>query len=122
MARRGGPRLPDLPDVSAGIAEEIAAGTVTVAERAGQPVGAIIVHVSGSRAHLVNVATDPGERGRGTVRALIDHALRAARAEGAQVIALATHVAMPENVTLYTRLGWQEMGREGKRVLMERAL
>lgn len=113
--------IDDLPDVAAGVAEDIAAHEVWVAEAAGALAGGLILDI-GEDAHLMNVAVHPDHGGKGLGRALIAAAEDSARAAGCGVIRLATHVRMPDNIALYARLGWRETGREGVRVFMEKPL
>ncbi|WP_198338382.1 GNAT family N-acetyltransferase [Labrenzia sp. VG12] len=114
--------LPDLPDVSAGIAEDIEAHNVFVAELDGRIVGCAILNLAGTTAHLMNIAVDPATKGKGLGRLLMEHVEEFARAGGAQEIHLATHVAMPGNVALYSHLGWSETSRKGNKVLMKKTL
>lgn len=115
-------RIPDMPDVSDGIAEAISEDQVIVGETDGVLMGVIIYSISETSAHLINVATHPDARGTGLGRRLIDHAERDAQGQGARRMALATHVDMPENVRLYERLGWQVTERSDNKVVMEKAL
>ncbi|WP_298986565.1 GNAT family N-acetyltransferase [uncultured Roseibium sp.] len=115
-------KLSDLPDVSAGIEEDIAGNEVFIAETDGCTAGCAILSFDGSRAHLSNIAVDPDFKGQGIGTALIGAVEAAARAKEVLVIHLATHVSMPENVALYSRLGWLETQRTGNKVLMEKSL
>ncbi|MDF1855378.1 GNAT family N-acetyltransferase [Pseudooceanicola sp.] len=115
-------RIPDLPEVATGLAEDIAAHIVWVAESPGGVVGGLVLVLEPDRAHLANVAVDPGCRGLGLGAALIAQAEALARAAGRPVIGLATHAEMPENLRLYRHLGWCETGRDGARVFMEKPL
>lgn len=115
-------KLPDLPDVSSGLAEDIAAHTVFVAELDGRIAGCAIVSLTASSAHLMNIAVDPDAKGKGLGRLLIEHVEDFARTSGAGDLRLATHVGMPENVALYSHLGWSETSRTGNKVLMKKDL
>lgn len=115
-------RLADLPDVSAGVEEDIAARVVYVAVIGTALAGCAVLGIDGRQAHLMNIAVDPDFKGRGIgghlIRAVEDHA----QAAGSQELLLATHIGMPENVALYTHLGWSETGRTGNKVLMRKVL
>jgi GNAT superfamily N-acetyltransferase len=115
-------RVPDLPDVSGGIADDIAERVVLVAWSGPSPVGVAIWGLDGSAAHLANIAVHPDSAGQGIGKALIAAVEQGARAAGADRIDLATHVGLPENVALYGHLGWRESGREGNKVYMTKAL
>ncbi len=115
-------RIADLPPVTEGVGDDIAKHLVWVAVSAGQVVGGVVLVITSESAHLANVAVDPDMRGTGLGRALIAQAEAESRRRGLGVIQLATHVDMPENVALYRHLGWREIGRDGRKVLMDKAL
>jgi len=115
-------QLPDLPDVSAGLAEDIRDHHVFVVESDGILTGCAIVSLNGTSAHLMNIAVDPAARGQGLGRLLMEHAEEFARSSGAAEMHLATHVEMPENVALYSHLGWSETSRNGNKVMMKKDL
>lgn len=115
-------RLNDLPDVSAGVETEISDRIVFAAELAGTLVGCAVLDEALPDAQLVNIAVDPDFGGRGIGRLLIEKALAHARQAGASRMRLATHKDLPENIALYSHLGWIETGREGNKVLMHKAL
>jgi ribosomal protein S18 acetylase RimI-like enzyme len=83
---------------------------VTVAERAGEIVGLIVLEV-GERVTIDNVAVAPEHRATGVGRALLEHAEASARAAGHQAIYLYTHERMTENQSLYSRVGYVEYSR-----------
>ncbi|MEW4460951.1 GNAT family N-acetyltransferase [Roseibium algicola] len=114
--------LPDLPDVSSGLEEDIGQNQVFVAETDGRIVGCAILGLHGQSAHLMNIAVDPDSRGMGIGRLLMETVEVFASESGATEIHLATHVAMPENVALYAHLGWSELERNGNKVLMKKDL
>lgn len=112
--------IPDLPDVTGGVAKAIADGQVWVAEDTAL-LGVLMVAL-GDHAHLMNVASDPAARGRGVGRALIAHAETLARDAGHSEMHLATHRDMSGNVDLYQRLGWTVSERDGTKILMKKGL
>ncbi len=78
--------------------------------------GCVALHlrqIGGERlCELKRMWTEPALRGRGAGRALVAHALLAARAEGCAAVVLDTHPeAMPQAVALYRRLGFREIER-----------
>ncbi len=115
-------QIGDLPDVSAGVEEDIATKVVFIAETGTRIAGCAILGLTKASAHLVNLAVDPDFQGAGLGKALIRTVEAHARACGAGQIHLATHVRMPENVALYTHLGWHEASRSGNKVLMNKKL
>lgn len=114
--------IDDLPDVSAGLAEDIHDNLVWVAVLDDRIVGGAVLAIAGPVATLANVAVHPDAGGRGLGRALIETVERHARNAGCPELRLATHIDMPANVALYTRLGWQETARRGNKVLMSKTL
>lgn len=108
-----------LPDVSGGVSDSIAVGQVWVTDDLS---GVLMLATEIPTAHLMNVAVSPDARGRGIGGQLIRWALELALEAGCTEIALATHVDMPDNVALYTRLGWRETERDETRVMMVRSL
>ena len=116
-------RIADLPAVAAGLDADIAAHEVWVAALDGGAIagGIVLVHGDGF-VKIANVAVDPAYRGRGLGRVLMAQAETRAVAAGVRELRLATHVDMPENVRLYTHLGWREVGREGNTVAMRKSL
>lgn len=113
--------LPDLPDVSSGVEDEIADGNVWVAESGGV-VGGVFLTFDSTEAVLTNIAVDPIHSGEGIGKALIAYAEAECKKRGVLTLKLATHVKMPENVALYSHLGWIETGREGNKVYMRKQL
>ena len=115
-------RIDDLPAVSEGVEEDIARNRVWVGERDGEIVGGAVLVVEVGCGVLANVAVAPIAQGTGLGRALIRQAETEARRLGLANLRLSTHVAMPDNVRLYERLGWRVTGRTGTKVMMEKRL
>lgn len=115
-------QLGPLPPLQADYAEEIAGNEVWVAEREGQIIGGLILAPGDGFLTLANVAVHPDSHGKGLGRALIDLAESRASGSGYREIRLNTHVAMADNLSLYTRLGWCERARHGTIVSMKKNL
>lgn len=113
-------RIDDLPAVSEGIAETIEHHRVWVAEIEHQIAGVLILVVNDTFVLLENIAVRPGNTGTGLGRALIAQAEQDCRDLGLGEIRLSTHEDMPENVAIYSRLGWHETGRSGNKVHMSK--
>lgn len=121
IGRKPGPMLDDY-------AARIAAGQAHVAEdKAGALLGLVVLEDCEDGALLLdNVAVSPLAQGTGVGRALIAFAEAEARRRGAGLVRLYTHEKMVENIALYTRIGFAEVGRveeKGfRRVYMEKQL
>lgn len=110
VERLGRPPRPMTDDY----AEVVRNYRVTVAEREGEMVGAIVLGV-GTEGFLVdNVAVHPSHQGSGVGRALLEHAEDAARHAGFDSIYLYTHERMTENLALYSRIGYVEYDRRAQ--------
>lgn len=115
-------RVTDLPAVSEGIAGDIANHRVWVAEIAGEIVAGIVLVPRDDHLLLANIAVHPSNSGRGIGGALMAQADADCRALGLRELRLSTHVEIPENVALYTHLGWTETERTGNKVKMRKRL
>ncbi|KAJ7158218.1 acyl-CoA N-acyltransferase [Mycena crocata] len=58
-----------------------------------------------------NLVVNPAAQGRGFGRRLMDHAEDVARARGYTALTLFTNVKMHENIALYAKMGFVEVGR-----------
>lgn len=114
--------IDDLPDVSGGVADDITNGSVWVAEKNRKILGCLVLNFNDNSAYLSNVAVDPIFAGEGIGKALIETAQNQTISRHLSELKLTTHVKMPENVALYTHLGWIEMAREGNKVFMTKKL
>ena len=114
-------RIDDLPAVSEGVADAIQQHRVWVAETQ-HIVGGLILVPCDDFLLLENIAVRPESTGMGIGRALIQQAEIDCQELGLQEIRLSTHEEMPENVAIYSRLGWAETGRSGNKVHMSKAI
>lgn len=113
-------KITDLPDVSAGLAEDIQVHTVWVAERNGTIIGGVVLIQCDDYLMVANVAVDPSCKGQGLGRALMALAETECRDRGLTEMRLSTHVSMPQNVALYTHLGWDTYGQSGNKIHMRK--
>ena len=111
-------RLPDLPDVSAGVAEDIAAERVWVADLGGVMLGGMILIEAADHLQLANIAIHPAARGKGLARKFLTLAEAQAAARALPELRLATHAGMPRNIALYRHLGWSVTDQAGDKVFM----
>jgi ribosomal protein S18 acetylase RimI-like enzyme len=107
VERIGGPPRPMTDDYS----DVVRHHDVTVAERAGEVVGLIVLAADDEGFLIDNVAVDPAHQGSGVGRALLESAEAAARRNGFDSIYLFTHEGMTENLALYARIGYVEYDR-----------
>ncbi len=119
---RYGEHIADLPAVSAGIGEDIADNQVWVMQEAGSVVAGLVLVAQPDHLKLANLAVHPAHGGKGIGRQLIALAEQEAVRQGYREMRLVTHVSMPENVALYSHLGWEETARTGNSVLMRKRL
>ena len=110
--------VPDLPAVSEGVVEDITRNIVWVADLGGQIVGILVLVRGADSLTLANVAVDLSQKGHGLGKTLMELATSETARLGKSSLRLSTHIDMPENVALYTYLGWHETGREGNKVHM----
>lgn len=107
VARIGKPPGPMIDDY----ARRIAAAQAWVGELDGILVGLVVLEERTDGILLDNVAVSPAMQGRGLGRALIAFAERESRRRGFAELRLYTHALMVENIALYGRLGFSEIGR-----------
>ena len=74
-------------------------------------IGCVLFERRGTEIYLGRLAVIPEWRGCGIARRLVDHVEHEARAAGAAAVTLNVRVALPENITLFLRLGYHEVGR-----------
>ncbi len=110
--------VPDLPAVSEGVVEDITRNIVWVADLGGQIVGILVLVRGADSLTLANVAVDLSQKGHGLGKTLMELAASETTRLGKSSLRLSTHIDMPENVALYTYLGWHETGCEGNKAHM----
>lgn len=115
-------RIENLPAVSEGVGEAIKNHRVWVAERHHQIVGGLVLVAHEDYMVVENIAVRPESSGSGLGRTLIARAEQDCRELGLRELRLSTHKDMPENVAIYTRLGWKETGRSGNKVHMSKTV
>ena len=110
ISRIGRPPAPMTYDYAKVIVTE----QVTVAESGGQIAGLLVAGVTGEGFLIINVAVDPGHRGKGLGKALLEYAESQALRAGFDSIYLFTHEKMTENQTLYAAIGYVEYDRRSQ--------
>ncbi|USG60324.1 GNAT family N-acetyltransferase [Sneathiella marina] len=113
-------RISDLPPVSEGCAEEITNNQVWVAVDAGTIVAGLVLIPKTAFMKVANLAVHPDYGGKGLGGKLMDISEREALRQGFKEMRLSTHCQMPENIQLYTHLGWQEISRAGNTISMRK--
>jgi len=73
-------------------------------------VGFIIFWLVHDEIHVLNVATDPAERGRGIARTLLDECLAQGKAKGARLATLEVRRSNDAALRLYDRYGFRRVG------------
>jgi len=115
-------RITDLPAVADGCDEDIKNNHVWVAVAGTNIIGCVVLIPNEGFLKLANIAVHPDHRGQGLGRKLMDFSERQAKNQGCAEMRLNTHAAMPENIQLYSHLGWRETGRDGNSVFMKKLL
>lgn len=118
-SRMGGKTLPPL---TIDYKEEIRSYPVWVAESDGIFVGGLILMPEDGYMTIANVAVHPQFQGNGLGRGLMSLGEAEAKRQGYSEVRLATHNLLTENVSLYSHLGWSEIGRDEYRVYMRKKI
>ena len=111
-------RISDMPSVSDGIAQDITENRVWVAVEKDEIIGCVIFVMEDDCGKISNLAVHPDHSGKGIGGNLMAFSESEAVARGYTEMRLNTHVAMPENIQLYTHLGWHISGRNKNTVQM----
>lgn len=114
--------IPDLPDVSADCAAEIANCDVWVAEASGGIVGGLVLIPEATFMMLANVAVHPSVAGTGLGRKFMALAEIEAERQGFDEMRLTTHRDMAANIEMYMHLGWDVFDRTASKVSMKKRL
>ena len=114
--------LQDLPDVTGGIAQDIAENTVFVADKDGAVVGVIVLVAREEALLIANLGVDPKHGGQGIGGRLLSLAEDQARQLGCRDMQLRTHAGLTATLAMYLHLGWQESARMGNVVSMVKPL
>ncbi|KAL4948906.1 acyl-CoA N-acyltransferase [Aspergillus filifer] len=72
----------------------------------------LTIHTAQNALHVNNLLVDPTLQGRGYGRLLLSFAEERAKELGLENVTLATHVQMFNNIAIYLKLGFEEVGRE----------
>jgi ribosomal protein S18 acetylase RimI-like enzyme len=122
IARMGMEPAPMRSDYAALIRED----AVTVAVDRGEIVGVLVLRRQPDSLLLENVAVAPERQGHGIGRTLIAFAEQRALQLSLAKVTLYTNALMTENLSLYQRLGYREVGRRQEygfdRVFFEKAV
>ncbi|MBT2787751.1 MULTISPECIES: GNAT family N-acetyltransferase [unclassified Halomonas] len=94
----------------ADFASQIDKGYIDVATLDLQFAGYVVFYPDGDYMHLENVAVLPIYSGNGIGKQLIEHVERAAKEAGNKAVELYTNEAMTENIAMYAKLGYIEIG------------
>ena len=96
----------------ADFASQITAGVIYIAtDVQGKLQGFIVFYAKENYIFLENVAVLPSAAGRGIGRALISFCENNARERGLNAVHLYTNEKMTENLSIYLKLGYIEVGR-----------
>ncbi|MGV6805506.1 MAG: GNAT family N-acetyltransferase [Ruegeria sp.] len=114
--------IPDLPDVTEGLDQDIRDQSVVVAEKGGMIVGVVVFGPVDRAVKIFNLAVSPKAQGNGLAGRLLLVAENAARENGCPILCLTTHRLMADTRAMYRHLGWTECGGEGNKIYFEKAV
>lgn len=119
MDKEPGPMLDDYE-------KRVADGATFVLAVEGTLAGILVLLAYDDHLLMDNVAVETGFQGRGIGKALVAFAEEEALRRGYREIRLYTHETMVENIAMYAKLGYREVGRGNQagydRVFMRKAL
>ncbi|WP_104205248.1 GNAT family N-acetyltransferase [Billgrantia saliphila] len=95
----------------ADFASQIESGRIDVAICESRIAGYVVFYPEGDYIHLENVAVLPEYSGRGIGKRLIEHVERTSSEAGYEAVELYTNEAMTENLAMYLKMGYVEVGR-----------
>ncbi|WP_434360118.1 GNAT family N-acetyltransferase [Parasalinivibrio latis] len=111
-----------LPPQLANYEEEISNYPVWVIEANGEIAAGLVMHFENKQASLMNIAVSPDFQGQGFGKALMIFAENQAKERDCEVMELATHYMLVENVALYQRAGWETYDMDDLRIYMKKTL
>ena len=100
-----------LRETAASLRSRVSPHGAAVAVAGERVVGCVLFEHRGTEIYLGRLAVLPEWRGHGLARRLVEHVEHEARAVGAAAVTLNVRVALPENIILFSRLGYREVGR-----------
>ncbi|SHE70709.1 N-acetylglutamate synthase, GNAT family [Ruegeria intermedia] len=115
-------RIPDLPDVAAGLEDDIVQHVAILAEMQGETSGVVIFGPVGRAMMVFNLAVSPAAQGQGLARKLLAQAEAQASRSGCDRLKLTTHRLMQDTRAMYRHLGWNEVAAQGNKVFFEKPL
>jgi len=106
------PRSGAMDETIATVTARLRDETCLVALAGRIPIACVFYKPLGEAIYFGRLAVLPERRGQGLARRLIAAVEVAAAAAGAATVTLGVRIALPENVALFTALGYREIGRE----------
>jgi ribosomal protein S18 acetylase RimI-like enzyme len=107
------PESSALAETADSVRRKMEAGGAIVAERpAGGMLGAVLFEPEGDALYLGRLAVLPEARGQGLAARLVGAVEAEARARGCAAVTLEVRLALEDNIRLFARLGYREVGRE----------
>ncbi|WP_420403300.1 GNAT family N-acetyltransferase [Nisaea sp.] len=94
------------------LASRLEKNRLFLAEEEGRLRGAVFAAGKGDAVYLDRLSVDPGARGQGVGRSLIDAVIAHAREIGAERVTLGVRLALTQNIAYFQRQGFVETGRQ----------
>ncbi|MGI9368316.1 MAG: GNAT family N-acetyltransferase [Ruegeria sp.] len=114
--------IPDLPDVTSGLAQDIDQYQVFVAEKEGAVVGVVVFGSDNDKFMIFNLAVQNQMQGQGVASRLMACAENQAREESCKRMELRTHKLMHGTRAMYAHMGWVETEVTENKVSMQKDL
>lgn len=102
-----------LGETEASVRAHLRHGSIALAFMGAEAVGAMFAERRGEVLFLSRVSVVPERRGSGITARLVEWAAGEARRQGVRVLSLRVREVLSQNLALFQRLGFREVGRHG---------
>ena len=102
-----------LGETEASVRAHLKRGPIALAYIGGEPVGAMFIERKDDTLFLSRISVVPEKRGSGITARMVAMAEAEARREGVDALTLRVREVLTQNIALFQRLGFREIGRHG---------